>query len=240
MEITPKLTFLGMTFDLTVMIGTTIAALLVIILVFFLTRKLTMRPTGKQNIMEMIVDFIRGITNMMLEDKQAAKYLSFAITTFLFILVANMLGVIVMINSHGAVPAFGLTGDAEVSWFKSPTSDINVTVALAFAISLYAHFAGIRKNPRGYVAHYFKPYWPMFPLHIIDELAKPTTHAARLWANIFAGEVLITILVSGAPYLTALPLFAWLGFSIFVGCIQAYIFTVLAIVYISQQIASDH
>ncbi|MFD2616235.1 F0F1 ATP synthase subunit A [Terrilactibacillus laevilacticus] len=241
MEITPKVKFLGMTFDVTVMIGTTITALLVILLVIFLTRKLSMRPSRKQNIMEMIVDFIRGVTNMMLDDKKASKYLSFAITTFLFIIIANTLGVIVMINSHGAVPAFGITqSDAEVSWFKSPTSDINVTVALAFAITIYAHIVGFRKSPKGYVAHYFQPYAWMFPLHIIDELAKPTTHAARLWANIFAGEVLILILREGTPYLTALPMFAWVGFSLFVGCIQAYIFTVLAMVYISQKIADDH
>jgi F-type H+-transporting ATPase subunit a len=80
----------------------------------------------------------------------------------------------------------------------------------------------------------------MLPLHIIDELAKPTTHAARLWANIFAGEVLILILAEGAKYITWLPLGAWLGFSLFVGAIQAYIFTVLAMVYISQKIADEH
>ncbi len=248
MEITPKLRFLGMTFDVTVMIGTLITALLVILFVFMLTRGKKMRPRGAQNVMEMVIEFIRGVTNMMLESRKAEKYLSFAVTIFLFVLFANLLGVIVMVNAqaHGAIPGLGITQkalgavDGEVSWFKSPTSDINVTVAMAFAITIYAHFAGLFKSPKKYVAHYFQPYAWMFPLHVIDEFAKPTTHAARLWANIFAGEVLILILRDGAFYFTAVPMFLWIGFSIFVGVIQAYIFTVLAMVYISQKVSDEH
>ncbi|MFC7391860.1 F0F1 ATP synthase subunit A [Scopulibacillus cellulosilyticus] len=247
MELTPKIKFLGLTFDVTVMIGTVVTAILVLLFVLLLSRGRSMKPRGAQNLMEYVIEFIRGITNMMLEGKKAEKYLSFAITTFLFILIANLLGVIVMVNTgvHGPIPSLGITAKAlksshEISWFKSPTSDINVTVAMAFAIALYAHFSGLFKSPKRYFAHYFQPYAWMFPLHVIDECAKPTTHAARLWANIFAGEVLILILRDGVPYLTAVPMFLWIGFSVFVGCIQAYIFTVLAMVYISQKVADDH
>ena len=248
MEITPKIKFLGLTFDVTVMIGTLVTAILVLLIVLLATRGRKMRPRGMQNVMEMIIEFVQGITNMMLDHKKAAKYLSFAVTTFLFIFIANELGVIVMITSevHEPISWLGLTHDAlksadgEVSWFKSPTSDINVTVAMAFAITIYAHLAGLFKGPKSYFGHYFQPYAWMFPLHIIDEIAKPTTHAARLWANIFAGEVLIIILSEGAKYITWLPLGVWIGFSLFVGAIQAYIFTVLAMVYISQKIADEH
>ncbi|RYL95126.1 ATP synthase F0 subunit A [Sporolactobacillus sp. THM7-4] len=246
MDLTPKVKFLGLTFDVTLMIGTVVSALIVMLIVLFMTRRLSMRPSGKQNLMEYIIDFVSGITGMMLEKKQAAKYLSFALTTFLFILVANMLGVIVMITStvHGPIPSLGITQSMlaktdTVSWFKSPTSDINLTVALAGAIFLYCHFAGFFRSPGGYLKHYVKPYWWMLPLHLIDELSKPATHAARLWANIFAGEVLILILREGAFYFTAIPLFAWMGFSVFVGCIQAYIFTVLAMVYIAQKVGDE-
>jgi F-type H+-transporting ATPase subunit a len=242
LEITPKIKFLGLTFDLTVMIGTLVTAILVLIIVLAATRRRDLRPRGMQNIMEMVIEFIQGITNMMLDHKKAARYLGFAVTTFLFIFIANELGVIVMITSeaHHSIPWLGLPEKAEVSWFKSPTSDINVTVAMAFAITIYAHLAGFFKGPKTYLKHYVQPYAWMLPLHIIDELAKPTTHAARLWANIFAGEVLILILAEGAKYITWLPLGVWLGFSLFVGAIQAYIFTVLAMVYISQKIADEH
>lgn len=246
MDLTPKVHFLGMTFDVTVMIGTVISALIVMLIVFLLTRKLSLRPSGRQNVMEYIIDFISGITGMMLEKKEAARYCSFALTTFLFILIANLLGVVVMVtaNAHGAIPSLGITAAAlkmtsSVSWFKSPTSDINVTVAMAGAIFIYSHVAGLAKSPRGYVAHYFKPYAWMLPIHIIDEVSKPATHALRLWANIFAGEVLIIILREGAFYFTAVPLFVWMGFSVFVGCIQAYIFTVLAMVYIAQKVGDE-
>ncbi|WEG13109.1 F0F1 ATP synthase subunit A [Pullulanibacillus sp. KACC 23026] len=247
MELTPKIKFLGLTFDVTVMIGTLITAILVLLIVLVATRRREMRPRGAQNFVEMLVEFVQGITNMMLDAKRAERYLGFAFTTFLFIFIANELGVIVMVTGavHHPMPSLGITADLlktndEISWFKSPTSDINVTVAMAFAITIYAHFAGLLKSPRGYFRHYFEPYAWMLPLHIIDEIAKPTTHAARLWANIFAGEVLIIILREGTFYLTGIPLMAWIGFSLFVGAIQAYIFTVLAMVYISQKIASDH
>jgi F-type H+-transporting ATPase subunit a len=247
LELTPKIKFLGLSFDLTVMIGTLVTAILVLLIVTLATRRREMRPSGMQNFIEMLVEFVQNITNMMLEPRKAERYLGFAFTTFLFIFIANELGVIVMITAHatGPAPALGITADLlqhakDISWFKSPTSDINVTVAMAFAITIYAHFAGLLKSPKGYFRHYFQPYAWMLPLHIIDEVAKPTTHAARLWANIFAGEVLIMILREGTFYLTGIPLMAWIGFSLFVGAIQAYIFTVLAMVYISQKVSDDH
>jgi len=248
LEITPKIKFLGLTFDLTVMVGTLITAIIVLLLVFLTSRGRNMRPKGAQNFFEMVIEFIQGITHMMLDAKRAVKYLGFTITIFLFVFIANELGVIVMITSDvtGSIPSLGLTKEAldsaggAVSWFKSPTSDINVTVAMAFAIFIYSHFMGIKKSGKEYLKHYVQPYAWMLPLHLIDELAKPVTHAARLWANIFAGEVLIIILAEGTKYLTFIPLMAWIGFSLFVGAIQAYIFTVLAMVYISQKIADEH
>lgn len=248
MEITPKIHFLGLTFDVTVMIGTVVTMILVLLILLPATRGKRMRPRGLQNLVEMVLEFAQGITQVMMEKKQAEKYLSFALTTFLFVFIANMLGVIIMVGAHatGAIPSLGLTKEAlkaaegEVSWFKSPTSDINVTVALAFAIAIYAHVAGLFKSPKHYFKEYVDPNWLLFPFKLIDEAAKPTTHAARLWANIFAGEVLILILRKATFYVTGLPMIAWIGFSIFVGVIQAYIFTVLAMVYISQKVANDH
>ncbi|HET7658115.1 MAG TPA: F0F1 ATP synthase subunit A [Bacillales bacterium] len=246
MEITPKIHFLGMTFDLTVMIGTVVTMIIVLLLILPATRGKKMRPRGIQNVMEMVLEFVQGVTKIMMEDRQAEKYLSFALTTFLFVFIANQLGVIVMVGAEatGAIPSLGLTHEAlqqadSVNWFKSPTSDINVTVALAFGIAIYAHFAGLFKSPKGYLKDYVHPYPALLPLHLIDEIAKPTTHAARLWANIFAGEVLILILREGFEhfYVTGIPLIVWIGFSIFVSTIQAYIFTVLAMVYISQKVA---
>lgn len=239
--------FFGMTFDLTVMIGTVVTMIIVLLIILPATRGKKMRPRGLQNIMEMAIEFAQGITKVMMKQKQAEKYLSFAFTTLLFIMISNLLGVFVMVGSHAseAVPSLGITAGAlqdvggEVNWFKSPTSDISVTIALAVAIMLYAHFAGLFKSPKHYFKEYVDPHWAILPIKIIDEVSKPVTHAARLWANIFAGEVLILILRDAAFYWTGIPLIAWIGFSIFVGVIQAYIFAVLAMVYISQKVADE-
>ena len=243
MELTPKVQFLGLTFDVTVMIGTLFSALVVFLVSLWATRKLQMRPHAWQNAMEMMVDFCRGITRLAFDDKTAERYLAMTITLFLFIFVANELGVMLMVvaDVHQPIPWLGLTEEAlekahGVSWFRSPTADLNVTLSMAVAIALYGHYAGIRTSLRNYVGHYMSP---LLPIHLIEEFSKPLTHAMRLWANIFAGEVLITVMLSmGAPWITGLPLLAWMGFSLFVGVIQAYIFTVLANVYISQKIAA--
>lgn len=248
MEITPKVQFLGMTFDLTVMIGTVVTMILVLLILLPATRGKKMRPRGLQNLMEMAIEFAQGITRIMMEKKQAEKYVSFTFTILFFILISNLLGVFVMVEAHatGSSSFLGLTTgdlndvDGKVNWFKSPTANINVTVALAVAVTLFAHFAGLFKSPRHYFKEYVDPHWAMFPIKIIDEVSKPVTHAARLWANIFAGEILILILRDAAFYFTGIPLMAWIGFSIFVGFIQAYIFAVLAMVYISQKVADNH
>ncbi|MEW9031730.1 MAG: F0F1 ATP synthase subunit A [Planifilum fimeticola] len=244
MELTPKVQFLGLTFDVTVMIGTLFSALVVFLLSLWATRRLQMRPHGWQNAMEMLVDFCRGITRMAFDDRTAERYLAMTITLFLFIFVANELGVMLMVvaDVHHPIPWLGLTEEAlkeshGVSWFKSPTADLNVTLAMAVAIALYGHYAGIRASLRNYVGHYMSP---LLPIHLIEEFSKPLTHAMRLWANIFAGEILITVMLTmGSPLITGAPLLVWMGFSLFVGVIQAYIFTVLANVYISQKV-TDH
>ncbi|SDW41228.1 F-type H+-transporting ATPase subunit a [Marininema mesophilum] len=249
MEATPKVEFLGLTFDLTVIFASLLTAAIVLVITILGTRGRAMRPGKFQNFVEMILEFIRGVNNMSFNTKRAERYLSFSLTLFLYIFIANQLGVLLMISAdvHHPIPALGLTEEAlssvesKVALFKSPTADINVAIALAFAITIYAHIMGVRKSPKGYFTHYVKPYFWMLPLHLIDEVAKPVTHAMRLWANIFAGEVLIVILLSfGAPLITGAPLLVWIGFSLFVGTIQAYIFTVLATVYISQKTSDEH
>ena len=241
MELTPKVQFLGLTFDVTVMIGTLLSATIVFLLSLWATRRLQMRPHGWQNAMEMLIDFCRGITRMAFDDRTAERYLAMTLTLFLFIFVANELGVMLMVvaDVHEPIPWLGLTEEAFEeahggSWLKSPTADLDVTLAMAVAIALYGHYAGIRASFRNYLGHYMNL---MLPIHLIEEFSKPLTHAMRLWANIFAGEILITVMLTmGSPLITGAPLLVWMGFSLFVGVIQAYIFTVLANVYISQKV----
>jgi F-type H+-transporting ATPase subunit a len=235
MESTPKLVLdlagLHITFDVTVMIGTTVTCIAVFLIAWLASRRRSLVPSGIQNVVEMLMEFTRGLVRSNLDEKTSEKFYSFAFTLFLYLLIANQLGLmfnIVTESDHGSL-----------AWWKSPTADINGPLAMAFVITIVAHFLGIRKSPKKYGAHYFQPFWWMFPLHLIDEIAKPLTHGMRLWANIFAGEVLIMVLLQAAWIGVPLNII-WIGYSVFVGIIQAYVFTILAIVYMSQKLSTDH
>ncbi|TCP69510.1 F0F1 ATP synthase subunit A [Baia soyae] len=245
MELTPQVTVAGLKFDLTIILGTIIAAAIVFGLIYFATRKVSMVPRGLQVGLEMLIDMIRGITGMTYDHKRAEKYLAFSFTLFLFVLVANQLGVILMITGevHDPIPWLGITeetlkehnGAAHVALLKSPTADLGFAFTMAISVALFANFIGIKNG----LGSWLKPF--VNPLHWIEEVSKPATHAMRLWANIFAGEVLITILMTKFPlYVTFVPVAVWIAFSLFVGMIQAYIFTVLANVYIGQKYAGGH
>lgn len=243
MELTPKVEFLGLTFDLTVIFASLLAAAIVFIIAVLGARRLQMVPTGMQNAVEMIIEFTSNISNMAMDRKNAEKFVGLSFTMFLFILVANEIGVILMVTSnvHSPIPELGITAEHlenahAIAWLKSPTADLSAAVAMALGVAIYSHYLGIRYNLKGYVKHYTNL---MLPIHLIEEFSRPLTHAMRLWANIFAGEVLISIMLLGIPW-TGLPLFLWMGFSLFVGAVQAYIFTVLTNVYISQRITSTH
>lgn len=253
MEKTPKIGFelagIPIQFDVTVMLTTIVTCILVLALAMVAARNRSLIPKGLQNVVEMLIEFTQGIVRSNLEGKKAERFYGFAFTLFLFIFIANQLGVMfnVVTEYHDPVPLLHIesvqAGGAEehnaYAWWKSPTADINVAISMALAITLFAHFLGIRKSAKHYVKHYFQPYWWMFPIHVVDEIAKPLTHGMRLWANIFAGEILIMVLLQGSWFLTGAPLIVWLAYSLFVGTIQAYVFTMLAMVYMAQKIDSE-
>jgi F-type H+-transporting ATPase subunit a len=258
--------WLGMVFDIPTMIMTVLTSLVVFLLVVGLTRKLHAGvPSGGQNAMEWVVDFVRGIAGNFMETKTAVKFVTLGLTLFLYIFIGNQLGLLLNVNtshkghvSETVMEMLTISGTPEaaahkreeiekeltstdehshgvvISWWKSPTATPSVTFALAFIVLLYAHYLGIRKSPGGWFKHTF-----LNPIHILEEfIIKPLTLPLRLFGNIFAGEVLIAFLL-GAGILGSLPLFLWLGYSVFVGSVQAFIFVTLTMVYISQQ-ANDH
>ncbi|MDR6225512.1 F0F1 ATP synthase subunit A [Desmospora profundinema] len=242
MEKTPKFSIdvLGfpLVFDLTVMISTMFTCIVVFLFMMLATRGRNMRrPTGMQNVMELLIEFMRNTVRQSFDNRTAEKFMGFVVSLFLFIFFANQLGVIMMATGYvnQDIPALGVTSTDHLSFFKSPTADFNVPVVMALAITLFAHFIGITRHPGAY----FKAY--INPMHIVEEITKPLTHAMRLWANIFAGEILITILIKlGGPLTTGAPLLVWLGYSVFIGAVQAYVFTILATIYISQKYTPQH
>jgi F-type H+-transporting ATPase subunit a len=111
-------------------------------------------------------------------------------------------------------------------------------MGLAILIIFMAHFLGLTRNTRHYLHHYIEPHPAFFPLNLIKEVSKLLTLGLRLFGNIYAGEVLIGVILMAGVF-GILPLIAWQGFSLLVGAIQAYVFTIMTMVYISQNIQHE-
>lgn len=225
----------GLWFNLSNVMMLIIAAVIVFLIAFIATRNLKLKPTGMQNFMEWIMDFVKGIIKSNMDWRDGGRFHVLGITLLMFIFVSNMLGLPFSIYVY------------EELWWKSPTADPTVTMTLAATIIILSHYYGIKqKGLKNYGADYLKPMPFLFPLKIIEEFANTLTLGLRLYGNIFAGEILLGLLagLGGASIFgfaaAALPLMAWQGFSIFIGAIQAFIFVMLTMVYISHKVADDH
>ncbi|MCD7034667.1 F0F1 ATP synthase subunit A [Metabacillus sp. GX 13764] len=222
----------------------TIASLIVFIIAVVTTRSLTLKPTGKQNFMEWVIDFVRNIINSTMDWQTGGRFLTLGVTLIMYIFVSNMLG----------LPFSFSTADGTL-WWKSPTADPVITLTLAVMIVALTHYYGIKiKGTSEYLKDYVRPFWFLLPIKIIEEFANTLTLGLRLYGNIFAGEILLGLLAgmatsgyanSAASGITGtlgaiIPMFAWQGFSIFVGVIQAFIFTMLTMVYMSHKVSTDH
>ncbi len=129
----------------------------------------------------------------------------------MFILVANELGIV--------LPQIG------VHW-TSPTNDINTCFALSLLIAFSAYCVGVMKQGIGHFKHFISPSPAFLPLHLLDAVTKPLTMALRLFGNILAGEILLIVLYQLSPWV--IPEL-WVMFSLFIGFVQAFIFTILSL-----------
>ncbi|TCN24060.1 F0F1 ATP synthase subunit A [Mesobacillus foraminis] len=231
----PIYTFLGLDFNLANVLMITVASAIVFLIAVLSTRKLAMNPTGIQNFMEWIMDFIKGIINSTMDWKDGGRFHVLGITLIMYVFVSNMLGL-----------PFSIVIDNEL-WWKSPTADPVVTLTLATMVVALSHYYGVKlKGTAAYGKEFFKPFWFMFPIKIIEEFANTLTLGLRLYGNIYAGEILLSLLAAslatgvGGHLAAIVPMLAWQGFSIFVGAIQAFIFTMLTMVYLAHKVSNDH
>lgn len=241
----PTFEWLGMTFSKSTMLMVTITAIIVLIIVLAATRKLSEdKPRGLQNVLEGLVDFVRGtIIGSTMSLKKGEKYLTLALTLMLFIFIANMLGLPFAVVTEQVVDG----EEVHYLWWKSPTADPHVTLTLSFMVIILSNIFGIRELGAGkWIKSFFAPFAIMFILNFIEVLANGLTLGMRLFGNIFAGEVLLSLLsglgtssILGAIF-GIVPTMAWQGFSIFVGTLQAFVFTMLTMVYIAHRVDTDH
>jgi F-type H+-transporting ATPase subunit a len=232
----PIVKFLGLYFNLANILMISVASLIVFIIAVVSTRRLAMKPTGMQNFLEWVMDFVKGLIKSTMDWNDGGRFHILGITLIMYIFVSNMLGLPFAIVIKGNL------------WWKSPTADPMNTLALATMVMLLAHFYGIRlKGAKEYGKGFFSPLPFLFPLKLIEEFANTLTLGLRLYGNIYAGELLLSLLAGGlawtgaAGMIAAVPLtLVWQGFSVFVGTIQAYLFTMLTMVYLSHKVSHDH
>lgn len=183
---------------------------------FLATRKTKLVPNPLQSVAELIVSLFDALVQDALEMEDYRKYFPLICTLFLFIWLCNLWGVI--------------------PYFSEPTKDLNTPLSLGLLGFVIAHYSGIRTHGlKKYVAQYFQPFFFMLPLNLIGEIAKVVSISFRLYGNIMGGSIII-IVVSHLVYNLVLPPFLNMFFGIFVGTIQAFVFTMLTLVYISVQV----
>lgn len=229
--------FMGLNFDLTGIIGSTLMALAVFLICFWLARKVEMKPNKRQNVFEYLLDFTNGIVKDNVSDVDAQNHLSlYAFVLFLFIWFMNQLGMFLEVKVDDWV------------FVKSPTADPVATMSFAMMTLLLSFTFGVQRfGVGGYLKNYTQPVGFMLPINIIEEFTNFLTLSLRLYGNIYAGEVLLTLIGNdlahaGGPFtlILAAPLaMIWQGFSVFIGSIQAYVFVTLSMVYIGKKVTTE-
>ena len=205
-----------LTLNLEVILMTWIVFAALLCFGFLATHKRGFVPRPFQVIGELIVGQLYQLTEDALDKKRAEVYGPMICALFFFMLLSNWLGIIPHLDE--------------------PTKDLNTPLALGLMGFVVAHYAGIKsKGFKAYSREYFQPMFFMMPLNLIGELAKIVSISFRLFGNIMGGSIIILV-VSHLTYSLVLPPLLNAFFGLFVGTIQAFVFTMLTVVYISVQI----
>lgn len=196
---------------------------LIILFIFsFLgTTNINQIPHGWQNFMESCVELVSDIAKSQLGESFYRNWVPFVGTLFFFIFGSNW---------AGAVIPWKLIELPEGE-FAAPTNDINTTAALALLTSLAYFYAGLSKKGIGYFKRYVRPIPLLLPINILEDFTKPLSLSFRLFGNVLADELTISVLTSLVPLLIPLPIMV-LG--IFAGSVQALIFSTLSAAYIAE------
>jgi F-type H+-transporting ATPase subunit a len=182
---------------------------------YLITRNL--RADNKISLWQCFLEIIVTNINKQIEDiglKHPEEYLGFIGTLFLFIITSNLFIIF--------------------PWYEPPTGSLSTTAALSICVFLAVPYFGIQKiGFLGYLKTYLQPTFIMLPFNLIGEITRTLALAVRLFGNIMSGELIVAILLSITPFLFPIVMKA-LG--LLTGIVQAYIFSILATVYIAAAI----
>ena len=205
----------GMTFNVDTIWSTAIAGGIVCLLGFWIARSASAtHPSRPQLAWEMIVSYVQREVEDTL-GKTQRFVIQLAVALFTFILISNWLE---LIPTEHKIPA--------------PTADVNLTYALALLVIVGVHVYSFRqRGVRGYFKSYAHGPAILVPLTVIEEIVKPFTLALRLFGNIFAGGIMVSIIGLIPIYAFWGPNILWKLFDMFIGLIQAFIFALLTVIY---------
>ena len=194
---------------------------LLLIFGFLGSRQASRIPHGWQNFMESALEFVTDIARNQLGESFYREWIPFIGTLFLFIFGCNWAGAVIPWKLI-ALP------EGELA---APTNDINTTVALALLTSFSYFYAGLSKKGLGYFKRYIAPIPLLLPINILEDFTKPLSLSFRLFGNVLADELTVSVLTSLVPLVIPLPIML-LG--VFAGSVQALIFSTLAAAYIAE------
>ena len=192
-----------------------LVAVISLVLAKLATSKLQLVPSGVQNVMEAYLEGVIAMGKDVIGEKLARKYLPLVATIGLMVLISNVIGIF--------------------PGFEAPSSNLNMTLALALIVFVYYNYEGIRVNG---VIHYFEHFMGplkilaplMFPIEIISHFSRIISLTFRLFGNIKGDDLFLAVVLMLAPWVAPLPAYALLTFSAF---LQAFIFMILTYVYLA-------
>ncbi|MGH2533578.1 MAG: F0F1 ATP synthase subunit A [Thermomicrobiales bacterium] len=243
----------------------------VILLVFsWLARRAQMVPTRGQSVLEVIVEFLLGLVEGTAGKRVGRRIFPLVAGLFIFIIFANYSGLLPGVGTigywheaeadHASAPVTEVAAvqtdgeapseaeehhDVLVPFFRSPSADLNMTLAMALLTFSVVQIAGVSAHGiRGRIKHMADPWW-IFPLELIQEFARIISLSFRLFGNIFAGEVLLAVMyaMANAIKIALIPVLfpvVFLFLEVLFGAIQALVFALLTLIYITLASAGGH
>jgi len=199
---------------------TWLVMLVLIAIAFLASRAIKVVPTGTQNFMEVVVGGIENLIDETMGPK-GKTYFPLIATFALFILVSNLVGL--------------------VPGFYPPTANLNTNFALALTVFAMTHIIGFKEHGLSYLKHFMGPILVLAPLmfiiEIIGHLARPLSLSLRLFGNMYGHEIVLMIFFALVPFLLPVPMMLM---GVLVACIQTFVFSLLAMIYIAGALEEAH
>jgi len=187
------------------------------------TLKLKTIPNDLQNFVESVFEYVAGIAKAQIGEHEYRPWIPYIGTLFLFIFVANW---------YGALIPWKII-ELPKSELAAPTNNINTTVALSLLTSISYFYAGLSKKGLGFFGRYISPTPIFLPINILEDFTKPLSLSFRLFGNILADEIVVSVLCLLVPLVIPLPIMV-LG--IFASSVQALVFATLSAAYIGESL----